>query len=61
MDWYPADELLPICEKCPVFEKCHAYALAAKPDGGIWAGMRFDTNGKRIQWIQEKSRGQKFK
>jgi Transcription factor WhiB len=26
------------CEKCPVREACHAYALEIRPTYGVWAG-----------------------
>ena len=39
-DQAPAD-LAPICEACPLFDLCNAYAAIERPTGGIWAGRRF--------------------
>lgn len=47
-DWFPAEVLKPLCQQCPVYEPCRSYALKNKPKGGIWAGMKFDHNGKKI-------------
>lgn len=49
LDWFPAEVLEPICKSCPIFTQCKSYANNAKPTGGAWAGIRFDTNGKRIK------------
>ena len=34
-------ELTPICEACPLYDLCSAYADIERPKGGIWAGRRF--------------------
>lgn len=39
------DHLREVCTFCPVLTWCKAYAKAARPEGGIWAGMRFDKKG----------------
>lgn len=39
-DSVPVRDLRPICERCPVFELCDAYRVAAKPPAGVWAGRR---------------------
>ncbi len=46
---FTADELLPeemgalqlVCSTCPLFGLCRAYALAARPPAGVWAGERW--------------------
>lgn len=30
-----------ICRACPLAEPCAAYALAARPTGGMWAGTHY--------------------
>lgn len=30
-----------VCESCPVWEPCEAYARAASPAGGFWAGISY--------------------
>lgn len=32
------DAMRSICDACPVYALCDAYAAAAKPKGGFWAG-----------------------
>ncbi|MDL5350558.1 WhiB family transcriptional regulator [Microbacterium sp. zg-YB36] len=32
------DHMRRICDGCPLFALCAAYANAAKPTGGFWAG-----------------------
>lgn len=39
-DQAPA-ELTPICEACPLYNKCDTYAAIERPKGGVWAGRRF--------------------
>jgi hypothetical protein len=39
-----ADELAPICNACPLFALCDAYARIDRPKAGIWAGKRYRTN-----------------
>ena len=29
------------CDRCPVRDLCKAYARVARPEAGIWAGMRY--------------------
>lgn len=47
----PAQELehlrLTICNPCPLRDLCHAYAAAARPPAGIWAGRTYKPHGKR--------------
>lgn len=31
------------CFDCPIFEQCSAYATAAKPAAGYWAGKNYGT------------------
>jgi hypothetical protein len=38
-------ELTPVCERCPVLDQCHAYAAAARPKAGVWAGRRYGARG----------------
>lgn len=40
-DEIPADELAPTCGTCALFAPCEAYAVEAKPSGGVWAGRRW--------------------
>jgi hypothetical protein len=42
-----ADELTPICNACPLFALCDAYARIDRLKGGIWAGKRYRTNKPR--------------
>lgn len=39
-DQEPA-ELKSLCETCPLYDLCNAYAVIERPKGGIWAGRRF--------------------
>lgn len=40
-DDVPAAALAPLCARCPVFVECLEYAVAARPNGGVWAGRRY--------------------
>lgn len=41
-----APELQLKCSTCTAFLECRAYALAARPKAGIWAGERWNTPRK---------------
>lgn len=41
LDDQPAHTLRYICNECPLIELCRAYAKAAKPPAGVWAGRRW--------------------
>lgn len=34
-------QLRGLCRTCPLIEACQAYATAAKPKGGYWAGKHY--------------------
>ena len=53
MDEMDAQILAPICAPCPVFDLCRAYALKAKPEGGIWAGRRWDVTPRKSTTTKE--------
>ncbi|MER7797609.1 WhiB family transcriptional regulator [Microbacterium sp. NPDC096154] len=36
-----------ICARCPIADLCAAYATAAKPDSGFWAGTDRSSKHKR--------------
>lgn len=47
MDDSEATILLELCIECPVYFECQKYALTARPEGGVWAGLRFGPGSKR--------------
>ncbi len=38
-------ECAAICQRCPVLELCDAYATAARPPSGFWAGRFYSPKG----------------
>lgn len=39
--------VIEMCNLCPLFAACKAYALAARPTGGIWAGKKYTTTSRK--------------
>ncbi|WP_282826944.1 WhiB family transcriptional regulator [Gulosibacter sediminis] len=44
----PVGDLAPICAGCPLTPFCEAYALAARPSAGVWAGRRYGSHTGRV-------------
>ncbi|WP_420196556.1 WhiB family transcriptional regulator [Microbacterium testaceum] len=40
-DRLPVAELRPVCFRCPVRVPCAAFATAARPEAGFWAGTSY--------------------
>lgn len=36
------EDMAAMCATCPVMDLCCAYALADRPQAGVWAGERWD-------------------
>jgi len=45
------------CDACPVYALCDAYAAAAKPKGGFWAGEYGARSYKRRARAEQATRG----
>jgi hypothetical protein len=45
-DQIKAAELANVCNLCPLLAECAAYANAARPPAGIWAGKRWRATKK---------------
>lgn len=60
-DWFPSEATKAFCKSCPVYDQCKKYATTAKPLGGIWAGMRFNTKGQLISYDRQERTQHKTK
>ena len=49
-DWFPAEAAKTLCKTCPVYAQCKTYATTAKPLGGIWAGIRYNSKGQQVSY-----------
>jgi hypothetical protein len=44
MDETDPRHVIELCQLCPLFAACKAYAIAARPKGAIYAGRRWSGN-----------------